>query len=121
MPRYPALSDVLTVAVLFSLPMASAWAQQAPPPARGNPPRSEEPAQAPPPRGSLSDAVRRVERSTRGEVLSAERVQYDGRDMHRVKVVDNSGRVRVFLQDPARRDDAPRTEPRPQPARSDDD
>ncbi|MDQ3039836.1 MAG: hypothetical protein M3R16_08585 [Pseudomonadota bacterium] len=51
---------------------------------------------------SLSDAVRRIERTTRGEVLSAERVQYDGRDMHRVKVVDDEGRVRVFLQDPTR-------------------
>ena len=55
---------------------------------------------------SLSDAVRRVERDTRGEVLSAERVQYDGRDMHRVKVVDDQGRVRVFMQDPQRRNDS---------------
>ena len=54
---------------------------------------------------SLSDAVRRIERDTRGEVLSAERVQFDGRDMHRVKVVDDEGRVRVFMQDPNRRDD----------------
>jgi hypothetical protein len=54
---------------------------------------------------SLSDAVRRVERDTRGEVLSAERVQYDGRDMHRVKVVDDEGRVRIFMQDPNRRID----------------
>ncbi|MFS8137918.1 MAG: PepSY domain-containing protein [Thermomonas sp.] len=54
---------------------------------------------------SLSDAVRRVERDTRGEVLSAERVQYDGRDMHRVKVVDDQGRVRVFMQDPSPRQD----------------
>ena len=53
---------------------------------------------------SLSDAVRRVERDTRGEVLSAERVQFDGRDMHRVKVVDDQGRVRVFMQDPERRE-----------------
>ena len=57
-------------------------------------------------RSSLSDAVRRVERDTRGEVLSAERVQYDGRDMHRVKVVDDQGRVRVFMQDPQRRNDS---------------
>ena len=49
---------------------------------------------------SLSDAMRRGERDTRGEVLSAERVQYDGRDMHRVKVVDDQGRVRVFMQEP---------------------
>ena len=56
-------------------------------------------------RDELSDSVRRVERDTRGEVLSAERVQYDGRDMHRVKVVDDQGRVRVFMQDPQRRND----------------
>ena len=55
---------------------------------------------------SLSDAVRSIERNTRGEVLSAERVQYDGRDMHRVKVVDDAGRVRVFMQDPNRREES---------------
>ena len=52
-------------------------------------------------RSSLSDAVRRVERDTRGEVLSAERVQYDGRDLNRVKLVDDRGRVRVYWDDPA--------------------
>ena len=83
-------------------------------------------------RSSLSDAVRKVERDTRGEVLSAERVQYDGRDMHRVKVVDDQGRVRVFMQDPQRRgEDSNSTPPprsegrgssrRPPPARGDDD
>lgn len=66
--------------------------------------RSEDrgPVRPPPAREGLSDAVRRVERDTRGEVLSAERVQYDGRDMHRVKVVDDQGRVRVFMQEPSR-------------------
>jgi len=49
---------------------------------------------------ALADAVRRVERATRGEVLSAERVQSDGRDVSRVKVVDASGRVRVYMDDP---------------------
>jgi hypothetical protein len=100
------LSNLLCVAILAGLPVASAWAQQAPPPppqrdraeARNNNNGDENR------RGSLSDAVRRVERDTRGEVLSAERVQYDGRDMHRVKVVDDQGRVRVFMQDPERRD-----------------
>jgi hypothetical protein len=83
-------------------------------------------------RSSLSDAVRRVERDTRGEVLSAERVQYDGRDMHRVKVVDDQGRVRVFMQDPQRSGDNSNGSPpprgdgrgpqrRPPPARDDDD
>ena len=49
---------------------------------------------------ALSDSVRRAERATRGQVLSAERVQYDGRDLNRVKVVDDRGRVRVYWDDP---------------------
>ncbi len=49
---------------------------------------------------ALADSVRRVERATRGEVLSAERVPFDGRDVNRVKVVDASGRVRVYMDDP---------------------
>ena len=48
----------------------------------------------------LSDAVRRVERRTGGQVLSAERVPFDGRDVNRVKVIDSSGRVRVYMDDP---------------------
>lgn len=48
----------------------------------------------------LSDTVRRVERSSGGEVLSAERVPFDGRSVHRVKVLDASGRVRVYMDDP---------------------
>ena len=62
---------------------------------------------------ALSDAVRRAERATRGQVLSAERVQYDGRDLNRVKVVDDRGRVRVYWDDPQAqpapdKDDPPR-------------
>lgn len=53
---------------------------------------------------ALSDAVRRVERATGGEVLSAERVQSQGRDVSRVKVVDASGRVRVYMGDPPPRE-----------------
>ena len=53
---------------------------------------------------ALADAVRRVERATGGEVLSAERVQSDGRDVSRVKVVDASGRVRVYMGDPPPRE-----------------
>lgn len=49
---------------------------------------------------ALSAAVRRVERRTGGQVLSAERVPYDGRDINRIKVVDASGRVRVYVDDP---------------------
>ena len=49
---------------------------------------------------ALSDGVRRVERGTGGQVLSAERVPYDGRDVNRIKVVDDRGRVRVYMDDP---------------------
>jgi hypothetical protein len=117
----PLLPRLLAIAVLAVLPALSA---QASPQAKGRGQQQDRDS-----RSTLSDAVRRVERDTRGEVLSAERVQYDGRDMHRVKVVDDQGRVRVFMQDPRRRDDGrdaggsrgdARPE-RPRPTRGDDD
>jgi len=49
---------------------------------------------------SLSDAVRRVQRETGGRILGAERVPYDGRDINRVKYMDDRGRVR-YMDDPA--------------------
>lgn len=51
---------------------------------------------------SLAESVRRVERATGGQILSAERVPFDGRDMNRIKVVDSTGRVRVITEDPQR-------------------
>lgn len=49
---------------------------------------------------ALSDSIRRIERNTRGQVLSAERVPYDGRSVNRIKVVDDRGRVRIYMDDP---------------------
>jgi len=57
---------------------------------------------------ALSDAVRRVERRTGGQVLSAERVPFDGRNVNRVKVIDSSGRVRVYMDDPQGQGQPPR-------------
>lgn len=57
---------------------------------------------------SLSDAVRRVQRTTGGHILGAERVPYDGRDINRVKYMDERGRVR-YMDDPA----PSRSQPRP--------
>ncbi|MEH6420473.1 hypothetical protein [Pseudomonas sp. CGJS7] len=55
-------------------------------------------------RSSLSDSVRRFEReSGGGQVLSAERVPFDGRDVNRVKVVDSTGRVKIYMDDPQQR------------------
>lgn len=74
---------------------------------------------------ALSDAVRRAERATRGQVLSAERVQYDGRDLNRVKVVDDRGRVRVYWDDPQAKPESDKEsgkddEPRGRRTRDDD-
>lgn len=66
------------------------------------------------PQDSMSDSVRRIERTTRGRVLSAERMHSDGRDLNRIKVLDDSGRVRVYVDDPQQRG-------RPVRARGDDD
>jgi len=63
---------------------------------------------------SMSDSVRRIERSTRGRVLSVERMHSEGRDLNRVKVMDDSGRVRIYVDDPQQRRRAVR-------ARGDDD
>jgi len=137
--RRPPTLKLLTIAIMAVLPALSAHAHEPQSQDRGrNQERDDtrgERGQQQDSRSSLSDAVRRVERDTRGEVLSAERVQYDGRDMHRVKVVDDQGRVRVFMQDPQRRNDGdngnrpPRNDNggnrgssrRPPPARDDDD
>ena len=88
------------------------------------PPRNEPPArQTPPPRArnpesSLSDSVRRAQRETGGQVLGAERIQFDGRDINRVKVMDDRGRVRYMDEDPQRPRAASqpsRPAPRPEP------
>jgi hypothetical protein len=115
MPR-PRLSRLIRAAGLACLLAGSsmaAWAapqagrQAKAPPQRGEQ-RSSEQARSPAPahdrrdgQRALAEAVRRAERATRGQVLSAERVQYDGRDLNRVKLVDDRGRVRVYWDDPA--------------------
>ena len=94
MPLRRPLSTMLLAALLPSAGVALA-----------GPPR--QPQQAPPPSqqqrrvdDGLSDSVRRIERRTGGQVLSAERVPYDGRNINRIKVVDERGRVRVYMDDP---------------------
>lgn len=69
-----------------------------PPEVRGMVPHESRPEEH-----SLAEAVRRVERATGGQILSAERVPFDGRDMNRIKVLDATGRVRVITDDPQRR------------------
>ena len=112
--RRPPALKLLTIAIMAVLPAFSAHAQSQPQSQGGNQQHDGDRGsrdRRQDSRSTLSDAVRRVERDTRGEVLSAERVQYDGRDMHRVKVVDDRGRVRVFMQDPERREERARRRP----------
>lgn len=83
-------------------------ARGASPPSRGAEQAARPQRLAPPPRSgarndALADSVRRVQSRTGGQVLSAERVPYDGRDINRVKVVDDRGRVRVYMDDPSTR------------------
>ena len=55
-------------------------------------------------RNSMSDSVRRVRSESGNQVLSVERMQYDGRDVTRVKYIDERGRVRTQEMEPSRRD-----------------
>jgi hypothetical protein len=65
--------------------------------------------------------VRRVEREERGQVLSAERIEFDGRNVNRIKAIDEQGRVRVYLDDPgAPEAPPPRRRQEPPRSRSDD-
>lgn len=101
-----ALAALVTVA---GTPGAQAQDEQGrgdgPPPRERAFPRAEERAH----RSSMSDSVRRVRNETGGQVLSVERLQYDGREINRVKYVDDRGRVRTMDDaGPARRGaDAP--------------
>lgn len=52
----------------------------------------------------LSEAVRRIEREYGGQVLSAEPMEYEGRQVNRIKMVDERGRVRVIMDDPHKPD-----------------
>ena len=104
---------MLLLAVCLFLGGEPAWAR---PPVGGGPPAPTMP-RVPRPVDPLSDSVRRIERTTRGQVLSAERVPFDGRNINRIKILDERGRVRVYMDDPQ----TP-TPPSPKPpTRGDDD
>ena len=105
--------------LLFSLsllvPVASA--QEA---VRGSEARPQRVEPVQPRRGSeMSAAVRRAERATGGQVLNVESMRFEGRDIHRVKVLTPGGRVRVVVDDPADRRPPPGMGP-PAPTRRDD-
>lgn len=102
--RRLAVAALLASGAVAAIGSAGAQAPQ-PDPARAEMVRASRGA---PQERSLSDAVRRVQRTTGGHILGAERVPYDGRDINRVKYMDDRGRVR-YMDDPAQ----PRSQPRP--------
>ena len=114
---------LLSTCALLALSGAAvgAWAQsgQEEPPRPDPPPQRQSmmPQRNP---ASLSDSVRRAQRETGGQILGAERVQFDGREINRVKVMDDRGRVRYMDDDPQRRggrDRSPQREDAPPRAR----
>lgn len=111
---------IVLLSVLVAATGASvAWAQDPPAERRGAERAERRPEQRVRNRDALSDSVRRFERSNRGSrVLSAERIQSDGRDVNRIKAMDDRGRVRVYVDDPQRRQPPA---PRRQPTRDDHD
>ncbi|WP_152624935.1 hypothetical protein [Xanthomonas sp. GPE 39] len=89
-------------AAVIALALASAAAghDRGPPQSTPGPVAPSEPARGRESAGnSLSDAVRRVQRSTGGQILGAERVPFDGHDINRIKYMDGRGRVR-YMDDP---------------------
>ena len=103
----------LVVAACFfalTLPMVAQAQQQEPPPGephRGMP--AQPPGNAAP--AGMAEAVRRAERRTRGQVLNVESMQFQGREVHRVKVLAPGGRVMVVVDDPG--EARPRVVPQP--------
>jgi hypothetical protein len=66
--------------------------------------------------GGLPASVRRIQRETGGQVLRAQPIQRDGREVYRVKVLTPQGRIRVVeeIPPPARERPLPlRDEPPP--------
>ncbi len=61
--------------------------------------RSQVSTQAEPADNNLPDSVRRAERETGGQVLRAQPIQRDGREVYRVKVLTPQGRVKVVEND----------------------
>jgi len=110
-------SRLPSLAVAAALALASLQAVAAPQDRGGGPPPEAREAFPRNARGneadgrSLSDAIRRVQRSTGGQILGAEQVPFDGRNINRVKYMDDRGRVR-YMDDPAPERAPPRA-PRP--------
>jgi hypothetical protein len=69
--------------------------------------------------GGLPASVSRIQRETGGQVLKAQPIQRDGREVYRVKVLTPQGRIRVVEEiPPPPRERMLRDEPPPNPPRN---
>jgi 2-methylcitrate dehydratase PrpD len=84
---------VVFVLALVAVGAGAAWADKSP--------------KKDPHDGDLPASVRKIERETGGEVLKAQPMQRDGREVYRVKVLTPQGRIRVVEETPPRRDPPP--------------
>lgn len=97
------LSLVLALSVLLPVAsLAQERAQERSPVAEARLP-TRAPSFAPPLGQGMPDAVRRVERQTGGQVLNVESMRFQGREIHRVKVLEPGGRIRIVVDDPGKR------------------
>lgn len=105
--RLPMIALAATLALAAAMPVVAGAQSRGPSEARESFPRGRADGGG----RSLSDAIRRVQRSTGGQILGAEQVPFDGRNINRVKYMDDRGRVR-YMDDPVP-DRAPPRAPRP--------
>ncbi len=106
-PRPYPLSLALALAIA-GLGGVSSWAEAAPAATKVKAEGDKD--------NTLPASVRRIERETGGQVLRAQPIQRDGREIYRVKVVTPQGRVRVVEDDAGRAEPPPPPEPLPPPA-----
>lgn len=110
MLRHPVTAGLLALACVHAL-VSPAQAQERP--ARGEERRgapvtrqAPEPAHVERPavqQDTMGESIRRIRSSNRGQVISAERMLSNGRQINRIKMMDDRGRVRVFEDDPLER------------------
>jgi len=108
MPQRFAKQIVLTVLAVLAIGGGDAWADRYY-------------QRIDPREGGLPASVRRIQRETGGQVLKAQPIQRDGREVYRVKVLTPQGRIRVVEEAPPPPRERPlplRNQPPPNPPRN---